>query len=131
MKYDHLIGVDPGITTGLAEYYAETDYISTETIHCDVALIAIAERHKLNPIDAIAIERFATAGKLSKYGLATIDLIGQIKGWAYATGVLVYIFAPQSRKAWQGYTEATVHQNDARAHLLHMMRELNVESKYR
>lgn len=118
-----LVGIDPGTTTGIAVYYNGATV--TLTLPSSAVLYYLEE---LNPLPShIAIERFATAGKLSKYGLETIDLVGQVKGWAFARGVTVILFAPQSRRAWMGVDEPTMHQQDAKAHLLHLMEHQNVK----
>src|SRR5688500_8214778 len=76
----------------------------------------------------VVVERFATSGRLSKYGLETIDLVGRIRGYCYALGIVCSLQTPMSRKAWklQG-SEKTQHEVDAKAHLLQYMHRKNID----
>jgi hypothetical protein len=77
----------------------------------------------------VVVERFATAGRLSSYGLQTIELVGTIRGWCWAKGVEFFTATPQQRYPRMGLAEQAVgwiitpstvakHEVDALAHLL-------------
>lgn len=126
MVNTNVLAVDPGTTTGLAWQFFYDDIIDTDTalLPAEEVLAWIAKRHNFHGINTIVIERFATAGMLSKYGLQTIDLVGQIKGWCYAKDIGYVIQSPQSRKPWTDKAELypgrkrIIHEIDALAHLL-------------
>lgn len=118
----HLIAIDPGGTTGIAIYDPISNCIGTAAVNIDNVIFVVDHAHKNMPFDGIVIEPFRTAGRLSKYGLETIDLVGQLKGWAYCNNVPVTLYPPQSRKAWMENDEPTPHQQDAKAHLKHFMK---------
>lgn len=119
------VAIDPGGTTGVAVF--EDGEIRTKTLPIKDVILWLDSLFSVAPIAAIAIEKFATAGRLSKYGLETIDLVGQIKGWAFCRDVNVYLYVPQSRKGFQEHKHPTPHQDDAEAHLRHLMADLKLE----
>src|SRR3990167_8557747 len=121
-----IIAIDPGGTTGLATratYGGQTDLkvCVTETREELFEFI-----HSVHPT-TIIIERFATAGRLSKDGLYTIELVGGVKALCFDHKIPLIIHTPQQRKAWLHLAEAwlvghypdhTEHELDALAHLL-------------
>lgn len=123
----HLIAIDPGGTTGIAIYDPLINLIGTVAINIGNVLFFVDEAHKSYAFDGIAIEPFRTAGRLSSYGLETIDLVGQLKGWAYCNKVPVTLYPPQSRRAWMEKDEPTPHQQDAKAHLKHFMQNQGIK----
>lgn len=128
----NILAIDPGTTTGLAwrVFDGATYSFGAVTQNAELVLGFIHDFHREKSFDRIVIERFATAGLMSKYGLQTVDLVGQVKGYCYAKGIPVYLQSPQSRKAWEDKADRVlprrliIHEHDAMAHLLEHM-ELN------
>lgn len=117
-----LIAVDPGITTGMAFWV--NGQVRTCVAYNEKEVVELLEGAK-----AVVVERFATAGRLSGYGLQTIELVGTIRGWCWAKGVEFFIATPQQRYPRMSEAEASVgwiitpskvakHEVDALAHLL-------------
>jgi Ni,Fe-hydrogenase III large subunit len=123
------LAIDPGQTCGFALH----DNIMEETkTWCD------DYNHMLTAIDSMApdtvvIERFVTAGRLSKYGLLTIELVGMARGFCRAKGINIITRMAYSRHPYQVMAEEMRdaeskgmhrtgkrcgHENDALAHLL-------------
>lgn len=128
--------VDPGVTTGIA--YRDdsgatwTDEAKSSEDVCDEIL-------KFRP-KVIIVERFATSGRMSGYGLQTIELVGRLAGMAQAcTGLTgeamtIHVQYPQYRTSMQDKaqnhsapslhgrrTHKGRHEADALAHLLAYM----------
>jgi hypothetical protein len=118
---DVILAIDPGLSTGVA--LRSNGTLTTTTLHSNEAVWALFNKSHVN---VVVIERFATAGRLSSPGLATIELVGSIKGICYIQGILLHVHVPQFRYAWmdrakallQGVEAHTVHEVDALAHLL-------------
>lgn len=137
------IAIDPGGTTGIAVYkycdeeQAHTcnpDNVTTQTLPPTEVLKWLDSQYIHNRIVSVAAERFITAGRLSKFGLLTIELYASILGWCHAKGILFYTQNPTTRKPYQHIAEdifpkwekRIVHENDALAHLL-----LHLETAYK
>lgn len=124
-----ILAIDPGGSTGLA-WYLDGE-IDTKCVPISEAMDNLTLEY-----DLFVIERFATAGRLSKDGLATIDLVGQVKGWCYAMLKPVILHSPQSRKAWQRDAEffpgrkRIIHERDALAHLLQYLDAKDVDWRH-
>lgn len=132
-----IIAIDPGRTTGIAtarlpETLPLRLQFETFILPIDNVMEFIDDK-EASSLTAIVVEYFATAGRLSKYGLETIDLVGQIKGWCLAKGVRIKTQSPVSRRAWikpaedylKGQGKYVIHQVDALSHLLqYIEREL-------
>jgi len=121
----HILSVDPGGTTGIAyqlvgpndQYLIDTTFIETPEPLYDLVL-----EHKW---DIVLCERFATAGRLSKYGIYTIQLVGGVHALCYEHGLKFQYRQPQNRTAFQDAAKAWFrgekhldHEEDALAHLL-------------
>ena len=137
-----VFAVDPGITTGMAFYnpYAENNNdnatIWTDEAKNDDEVLGIAL--EFDP-DVVVVERFATSGQISKYGLSTVELVGALYGLSYcmrqndyARGKWEFVRqTPQSRRSFMQdaiehngpslhgrSTHKGRHERDALAHLL-------------
>lgn len=117
-----LIAVDPGITTGMAFHIGST-------LQTCVAVSAVEVLEMLDGADLVVVERFQTGGRLSGYGLETIELVGTIKGYCYAKQIECQVVTPQARYVCMAQalsmegsviTKSAVskHEVDALAHLL-------------
>lgn len=125
-----IIAIDPGGTTGVA-IYADGEYATMTLPINDV----MQQLNDWAMPDVFVVEFFATAGRLSRYGLATIDLVGQIKGYCFAKNIPCVTQSPMSRKAWVLPAEKVlrgrphvIHETDALAHLLEYQELLSVKT---
>lgn len=139
-----VLAVDPGITTGLA-YRDDSGLVWTDEAKASDDVIA--QMLEFQPA-IVVVERFATSGRMSGYGLETIELVGRLTGAAQAVTAIaeqtirnkgpVYGFMcsmvvqyPQYRKSMQDKAKnhsapslhgrrshAGRHEADALAHLL-------------
>lgn len=115
-----MIAIDPGVNIGLA--MRETD--GTLNLHTTREPDMLWDLLKVPKIEGVIVEKFATAGRLSKYGLYTIEIVGGVKALCYSMGIPLWIQIPQFR--YRMLTEArkytkqadTHHAIDALAHLL-------------
>jgi len=117
-----ILSVDPGGHTGFA-YYVD-GLITTQMLLINKVMLEI-DRGAYKDVEIVIIERFSTAGLISRYGLETVDLVGQIKGWCLARERDCRIRPPQSRKAGQDIAhdmltdfKHVIHEEDALAHLV-------------
>jgi hypothetical protein len=119
-----ILAFDPGGTTGIAMRIREGLYqTTTAKEHNEVyALI-------LKGLDHVVVEGFATGGRISVYGLSTVELVGGITALCYDKGIPLTRHVPQKRRPWlkpaRAYLENTmgrgkyvVHEVDALAHLM-------------
>lgn len=117
-----ILSIDPGGTTGLALF---TDgLITTDTLKIAHVMLEI-NTGAYREADIFLVERFSTGGIISRYGIETVDLVGQIKGWCLAKEKVCLLHAPQYRRGMQdkaelmlGQSRHMVHEEDALAHLL-------------
>lgn len=131
-----VVAIDPGVTTGLAFRVGAglERVIYTDEAKSDEEVIRLV--HEFGA-DVIVFERFATSGRISTYGLVTVELVGMLRGYAQtmmlSVGKQVDLvrYVPQSRRSWQDTakkhgcpsvhdknTHAGRHEADALAHLL-------------
>lgn len=115
-----VLAVDPGPHTGLATRDAQGVPIVL-MIHNDLNQI-VDFVLTIKP-EVIVVERFATGGRMSGYGHETIEIIGVMRGLAYALGARFYKQTPQSRYAFSEDSKTqlgrrTQHEWDAYSHLL-------------
>jgi hypothetical protein len=138
-----VLAIDPGGHSGLAWFESGLSYeFTTRCVLISEVMGYVNSWH-----DVVVIEPFATAGMLSRYGLETIDLVGQVKGWCLAKNIPVVLQRPQSRRAWQDKAEAyivanktslsqpplvgpnfIVHEEDALAHLMQYLERNGIRS---
>lgn len=122
-----ILGIDPGVTTGIAiATWANNKWHFITSTHTDVRTVweLIDE-----PIDVVIVERFS-ASLISRYGLHTVDLIGGIKALAWSHGIRVEEDTPTQRKPYMAYARSRValssdvapheqrHEVDALAHVI-------------
>lgn len=128
IDFANLLAIDPGGTTGLAMQLNSPDrqqrLVKTATTDTPEQLFDIVAEYKW---DAVIIERFVTAGRMSKYGLYTIELVGGVRALCHAYGVPFQVRQAQNRKAFQDVAHNFLmnsgvkfvdHEEDALAHLL-------------
>lgn len=121
-----VVAVDPGGTIGVAiELYTPPDKLiktCTFTNPEDIWKFAADPT-----FDTIVVERFITSGRVDKYGMLTIEIVGGLKAIAITTGKKLVTHLPQNRYAWQKDAHLwlvdqsdpfVIHEEDALAHLL-------------
>lgn len=124
-----LFSCDPGETTGMAFYnpYSMPNYWTDEAKSFDEVISIVLE---FKP-DVIVVERFATSGRISKYGLHTTELVGGLYALCVEHGWNFVRQTPQSRRSFLvdanehdapslhgRSTHRGRHERDAFAHLL-------------
>lgn len=114
----NVLAIDPGQTTGIAiklnGSYTTCVANSPEEVWELVSKLQW---------DTVICENFATAGRISTYGLLTVRTIGGIQAicWKYKLPLVMRM--PQHRyskqaKAKEANIATTIHEQDALAHLL-------------
>jgi len=126
-----ILAVDPGNHCGLAWRYADGTW-DTTMIYENFS--KVASHLTPNPPRLLTIENFNTAGNISKYGLYTVRLIGQLQGIAWLLDIPVVMHDPQHRlpyiptargllnvreQATKPRRRWVVHEMDALAHLIY------------
>lgn len=124
------LSIDPGLHTGIARnvngVYSTTCLVGEFENHTQILVWRyIIDNHLALKQGYVVIERFATAGVLSKYGLETIHIVGGTLALCQAFNIKVHIHIPQNRYAFQKQakemlkkTKHVIHEEDALAHLL-------------
>jgi predicted RNase H-like nuclease (RuvC/YqgF family) len=115
------MGIDPGITTGLALIDGDTGALieTEESMSLKALASAISD---WNP-NVIAIEDFVGSGPRNKYNIATMKLIGFVHGFCFGRGIEVVEQHPQFRRhklmvAGRLSKSGSRHERDALAHAL-------------
>ena len=98
MIEQRIFSCDPGETTGVAMYnpYSNPNMWTDE---CKSFSEVITLCIDFKP-DVIVIERFATSGRISKYGLHTTELVGGLQALSIAFGWDFVRQSPQSRRSF-------------------------------
>jgi len=116
-----IISIDPGKTTGIAFKLTDGIYrtIEAETQE-DVWGYIYGYPTALK---TVVIEQFVTGGRISKYGLATVELVGGVKALCHHLGIGCVVHTPGMRMAFIHEAKALKvtqgpHELDALAHLL-------------
>ena len=122
-KGKYILALDPGGTTGIAIRLQDGAW-DTSTTRDPQELWTFFTSTKP---DAVVFELFSTMGRVDKYMLHTVELVGGIKALCHALDIDGYAHVPQNR---YGFLEAAedmlrarrrpfvVHEKDALAHLL-------------
>jgi hypothetical protein len=115
-----VLAIDPGGSTGVALRLPDGSYTTTTTSTPSELFDIILEKP-----DVVICELFATGGRVDKYMIYTIDLVGGIKALCYALGVRCVMHTPQRRYPWLLAANSLLpksyalrHEVDALAHLL-------------
>lgn len=113
-----ILAIDPGITTGIA-FHDTSGYVTTTTKE-DVELWSILTGV---PWETVVCEAFATSGRISAPGLATVRLIGGVQALCYRLSIPVHMHSPQVRYPYLKQAKIMkrghiIHEIDALAHLL-------------
>lgn len=122
-ELQRIAAVDPGITTGLA--FRVNEQILTCVGYSDDEVLKMLPKS----LEYVVIERFQTGSRLDMYGLATIELVGQLVGWCKCLKIPYEVTTPQSRYPFMTEARGAVggliepsevakHEVDALAHLL-------------
>src|SRR3990167_1416896 len=96
-----ILSIDPGITTGLAVRYTD-GILRVSSTRSPEDLWRLIDRLAL---DAVVCESFATAGRISRYGLQTVRLIGSIQHACWQRSVRLVEQPPSFR--YQQLRQAT------------------------
>lgn len=117
MPLSKVMAIDPGLSIGVATNWPG---YNTCVFHDKYDLLTLIGNQLP---DVVVVERFATGGRLSSYGLATIELVGIIQGYCFAKGIRFVTQTPSSRKAFMSDAKGLKittgpHELDALAHLL-------------
>ena len=130
-----LLAIDPGGTTGYAVRFNSGSTVTSTTTDPEQVWGLVRDAGR-SAGSTVIIERFATAGMLSRYGLHTIELVGGVRALCWAYSIKLVERQPQQRKAWQKQAEELlraqrrkrggctdgrtymIHEEDALAHLL-------------
>lgn len=119
-----IVAVDPGPHCGIAARLTDGSLLHT-MIHNDIPGVLRYVR-TLQP-NVIVVERFATAGRISRDGLDTVELQGMVVGIGWDMGSQIYWQTPADRMPFLDDSRKLIkankskiqsHDVDAVAHLL-------------
>lgn len=112
-----ILAVDPGESTGIA--------IDTSHTYTTITLLNKEDVYDLfsTTFDVVILEQFEPHKRISTYGLHTIELVGSVQALALRAGAKLIRQSPARKNAWvhvaKRFTNGTVHEREALAHLLH------------
>ena len=126
IDFVNIIAVDPGQTTGVAMQIVSPDeqqrLVKTTTADTPETIFDLVANYKW---EVVVCENFATAGRMSKYGLYTVRIVGGIQALCHYLKIPLAMRQPQNRTAFQDDaakylmpTKHVIHEVDALAHLL-------------
>jgi len=117
-----VLAIDPGGASGVAARFPDGRWL-TNTLTDPADLWDLFTPP--NTPDFCVFEIFSTGGRVDKYMIYTIELVGGIKAVCYALGVRGFAHSPSKRYPWLELAERmlkgqahTRHEVDALAHLL-------------
>jgi len=121
-----LVGIDPGVTTGVCLAHELKGAIQAidakQIIRLDVL---ISWLDSLPTLAACIVEDYIGAGHRTTHAVHTIQTIGAIRGWAVRRGQTITMQPPQWRKAFVESARKMLsvrhggrHKADALAHIL-------------
>jgi hypothetical protein len=128
-RWPTILGVDPGLSTGVAVAYFGTEtkrYNYITSTHTEVGTVLDLVDV---PVELVIIERFSAA-LIDKYGLHTVDLVGGVKAMARHHGITLIEHTPTQRKPYIEYAASLVppdegvtrhdqrHEIDALSHIV-------------
>lgn len=117
-----ILSIDPGGTTGIALRMTDGSVVTSTCVSAQ-ELWGIIESKP----DEVVYEIFSTQGRVDRYMLYTVELVGSIKGLCHALQIPGFAHTPQRRKPWMKEANDliklakrpyVVHEVDALAHLL-------------
>ena len=131
-----LWAIDPGPHTGLAirrhGAYATAMYLDTEVHKLYMMLVE-------QPPDGVAVELFATGGRVDQYMLRTVEIVGGVKALCVVARIPMHGHRPQERLSYlsevkhqlqyrsnQPTDDRTQHELDAMAHLMRLEDTLHI-----
>lgn len=134
----NVLALDPGGTTGVAmtfDDFQRTEDMAYTTIATDDPLKVwrFVTAYKWN---VVLCERFATAGRVSKYGLGTVEIVGGVRSLCAEHKTPFLYRQPQHRKSAQKEAKDylagrphVIHEEDALAHLLAYLHDHTIDTK--
>lgn len=117
-----ILAIDPGGSTGVAVRYPDGTF-KTATLHSGEMLWEFF----IERPDVVVFEIFQTGGRVDRYMIHTIELVGGIKAACLVLGLAGFAHSPQKRYPWISEatdllkalnTPHTKHEIDALSHLL-------------
>ena len=116
----NIVAIDPGGSTGLAARYADGSWLTNTVTDPADLWDLIAQRP-----DVCVLEAFSTSGRVDKWMIHTIELVGGVIAACYVLNIKTFLHSPQKRYPWLAQAEAmlkgqqhTRHEVDALSHLL-------------
>lgn len=117
----NIIAIDPGVTTGVAIRFNDGKF---STCVCETPQ-QIWELVAGLPWNAVVFEFFATSGKISSYGLQTVEIVGGIRAICFIRKLSAFAQPAWKRKPYLVEAKKLLvgkkhmeHELDALAHLL-------------
>jgi len=125
----NILAIDPGVSIGVAVKIDSKIFTAVYSDPRDLFELIQENSHVLN---YIIIEKFSTAGNISKYGLYTIEVVGGVKALCLVYSIRCILQTPQQRLPFMDdaakYTRKE-HEQDALAHLLRYEHALKTSAK--
>jgi len=117
-----LVSIDPGITTGIATCNPAGDF-ATCTLGSSGEVWDFVLQHEGVKDALVLAEQFVTKGRISKYGLETVRIIGGIQALCRQFDIRLQMDMPGHRIAYipdalRLLPRSTEHEMDALSHIL-------------
>ncbi|HEY8309409.1 MAG TPA: hypothetical protein VIG47_02580 [Gemmatimonadaceae bacterium] len=117
-----IVGVDPGVSTGLVHISPTDTILEATTAHsCDEVAEFLAG---IGEGTLCVIESYAGGGHLMREGIITLETLGFAHGWAKRSNMYIRFQTPQARLAYVGQAQVALpgheqrHMRSALAHAL-------------